>query len=455
MSQSQSVKTSGSKPLYLNFGFQVIAAMIIGLILGFIARNMGPDAAGNANWLAVTLQTIGTIFVQMLRALVPPLVFTAIIASIANLAALNNAAKLVWQTLLWFAITSFVSVLIGIALGLIIQPGIGSGVLESAAKAPASSGSWLDFLKGLVPANIIGIEASTRLNGTAASTSLNFNVLQILVVAITVGVAALKVGEAAKPFLTFNQSLLVVVRKILWWVIRLTPIGTIGLLGRAVAQYGWETLSQLSWYAAAIYIGLAIVLFVVYPVVLIIHGLKPSRFFAGAWPAIQLAFVSRSSIGTLPVTETVTERNLGVPREYSAFAVPLGATTKMDGCAAIYPAISAIFIAQFFGIQLGLQEYVLIAFVSVLGSAATAGLTGAVVMLTLTLSTLGLPLEGVGLLLAIDPILDMGRTAVNVAGQALIPTIVAKREGILNEEIYNSSKNIDNADPSELIAQPA
>lgn len=458
MSQSQSVKTSGAqppKPLYLNFGFQVIAAMIIGLILGFIARNMGPDAAGNANWLAVTLQTIGTIFVQMLRALVPPLVFTAIVASIANLAALNNAAKLVWQTLLWFAITSFVSVLIGIALGLIIQPGIGSGVLETAAKAPASSGSWLDFLKGLVPANILGLEASTRLNGTAASTSLNFNVLQILVVAITVGVAALKVGEAAKPFLTFNQSLLVVVRKILWWVIRLTPIGTIGLLGRAVAQYGWETLSQLSWYAAAIYIGLAIVLFVVYPVVLIIHGLKPSRFFAGAWPAIQLAFVSRSSIGTLPVTETVTEHNLGVPREYSAFAVPLGATTKMDGCAAIYPAISAIFIAQFFGIQLGLQEYVLIAFVSVLGSAATAGLTGAVVMLTLTLSTLGLPLEGVGLLLAIDPILDMGRTAVNVAGQALIPTIVAKREGILNEDIYNSPKNINSANPSELSAQPA
>ncbi|MGU3575717.1 dicarboxylate/amino acid:cation symporter [Brucellaceae bacterium C25G] len=455
MSQSQTIKTSANKPIYLNFGFQVIAAMIIGLILGFIARNMGPDAAGNANWLSVTLQTIGTIFVQMLRALVPPLVFTAIVASIANLAVLNNAAKLVWQTLLWFAITSFIAVLIGIALGLIIQPGIGSGVLESAAKAPASSGSWLDFLKGLIPANIIGIEAVTRLNGTAAATQLNFNVLQILVVAITIGVAAIKIGDAAKPFLAFNQSLLVIVRKILWWVIRLTPIGTIGLLGRAVAQYGWDTLSQLTWYAIAIYIGLAIVLFVVYPLVLIIHGLKPSRFFAGAWPAIQLAFVSRSSIGTLPVTETVTERNLGVPREYSAFAVPLGATTKMDGCAAIYPAISAIFIAQYFGIQLGLQEYVLIVFVSVLGSAATAGMTGAVVMLTLTLSTLGLPLEGVGLLLAIDPILDMGRTAVNVAGQALVPTIVSKREGILNEEIYNSPKNIDNADPSELTPQPA
>lgn len=161
--------------------------------------------------------------------------------------------------------------------------------------------------------------------------------------------------------------------------------------------------------------------------------------------------MSRSSIGTLPVTETVTEKSLGVPREYAAFAVPLGATTKMDGCAAIYPAISAIFIAQFFQVPLGIQDYVLIVFVSVLGSAATAGLTGAVVMLTLTLSTLGLPLEGVGLLLAIDPILDMGRTAVNVAGQALVPTIVAKREGILDEAVYNNAKDIEALDDRDAV----
>ncbi|OYW98615.1 MAG: sodium:proton antiporter, partial [Caulobacter vibrioides] len=129
---------------------------------------------------------------------------------------------------------------------------------------------------------------------------------------------------------------------------------------------------------------------------------------------------------------------LGVPRAYAAFAVPLGATTKMDGCAAIYPAIAAIFVAQFFGVHLVWSDYLLIVFVSVIGSAATAGLTGAMVMLTLTLSTLGLPLEGAGLLLAIDPILDMGRTAVNVAGQALVPTLVAKREGILDLEAYNA-----------------
>jgi Na+/H+-dicarboxylate symporter len=434
---------AGSKPFYSSFGFQVLAAMAIGLVLGWIARNMGPVAPGQPNWLAVTLATTGSIFVQLLQALVPPLIFTAIVASISNLRQLSNAAALVWQTLLWFAITAFIAVLIGIALGLIIQPGINAGVAAASAKAPGSVGSWLDFLKGLVPANMFGLQATTQVSNGGATTRLGFNVLQLLVISIVVGVAALKVGERANSFLALNESFLAIVRKVLWWVIRLTPIGTIGLLGNAVAQYGWQTLEQLSWYAFAVYLGLAIVLLLVYPALLILHGLSPVRFFAGAWPAIQLAFVSRSSIGTLPVTEAVTEKSLGVPREYAAFAVPLGATTKMDGCAAIYPAISAIFVAQFYGVPLGIQEYVLIAFVSVIGSAATAGLTGATVMLTLTLSTLGLPLAGVGLLLAIDPILDMGRTAVNVAGQALVPTLVAKRQGMLDQAQYDRAGDIE------------
>lgn len=443
---------AGSKPFYASFGFQVLAAMVSGLVLGWVARNMGPVAPGQPNWLTVTLATTGSIFVQLLQALVPPLIFTAIVASISNLRQLSNAAALVWQTLLWFAITAFIAVLIGIALGLLIQPGINAGVAAASAKAPGSVGSWLDFLKGLVPANMFGLQATTRVEGGGATTRLGFNVLQLLVISIVVGVAALKVGERANSFLALNESFLAIVRKVLWWVIRLTPIGTIGLLGNAVAQYGWQTLEQLSWYAFAIYLGLAIVLLVVYPALLVLHGLSPARFFAGAWPAIQLAFVSRSSIGTLPVTEAVTEKSLGVPREYAAFAVPLGATTKMDGCAAIYPAISAIFVAQFYGVPLGMQEYVLIAFVSVIGSAATAGLTGATVMLTLTLSTLGLPLAGVGLLLAIDPILDMGRTAVNVAGQALVPTLVAKRQGMLDQAQYDRAGDIEAIDASPRAA---
>ncbi|MFC5379383.1 dicarboxylate/amino acid:cation symporter [Aquipuribacter nitratireducens] len=418
------------------FGAQVLVGLVLGVVLGVVAREMGPTADGD-NWLATALATLGSSFVALLRTIVPPLVFLAIVASIANLRQVTNAARLAGQTLLWFAITALIAVGIGLGLGLLTNPGRTTSVDASAAEAPSSTGSWLDFLTGLVPANVLGLQASTSAaDDGSLSTGLSFNVLQIIVVAIAVGVAALKVGSAAEPFLAFSRSALAVVQKVLWWVIRLSPIGTVGLLGNAVAQYGWDALAPLGTFVGAVYAGLLIVLLVVYPVLLRAHGLSPLRWFAGAWPAIQLAFVSRSSVGTLPVTERVTVRNLGVPRSYASFAVPLGATTKMDGCAAIYPAIAAIFVAEFFDVPLGVTDYLLIAFVSVVGSAATAGLTGAVVMLTLTLSTLGLPLEGVGLLLAVDPILDMGRTAVNVAGQSLVPTIVAKREGILDEAVF-------------------
>ena len=418
------------------FAAQVLLALVLGVALGLVARDLGPVADGTPNWLTSTLQTVGSTFVTLLKVLVPPLIVTAVIVSITNLKQVSNAARLAGQTILWFAITALIAVSIGIGLGLLTQPGRNSSVDAAAQQAPATTGSWWDFLTGLVPHNILGLQSS-------AAGDLSFNVLQLIVLSVAIGVATLKVGEPAEPFLGLVRSALAIVQKVLWWVILLAPIGTVGLIGNAVATYGWESLGSLGVFAGAVYAGLALVLFVVYPVLLRAHGLSPLRFFAGAWPAIQLAFVSRSSIGTLPVTERVTEQNLGVPRSFASFAVPLGATTKMDGCAAIYPALAAIFVAQFFHVDLSITDYLLIALVSVIGSAATAGVTGAVVMLTLTLSTLGLPLAGVGLLLAIDPILDMGRTAVNVAGQALVPTIVAKREGILDVERYRSTSTID------------
>jgi Na+/H+-dicarboxylate symporter len=424
------------------FAAQVLLALVLGVVLGLVAREMGPVGPDAPNWLTSTLQTVGSTFVTLLKVLVPPLIVTAVIVSIANLKQVSNAARLAGQTLLWFAITALIAVSIGIGLGLLTEPGRNSSVDAAAQHAPETTGSWWDFLTGLVPGNILGLQGSP-------DGSLSFNVLQLIVIAAAIGVAVLKVGEPAEPFLGLVRSALAIVQKVLWWVILLAPIGTVGLIGNAVATYGWESLGSLGVFAGAVYAGLALVLFVVYPVLLRAHGLSPLRFFAGAWPAIQLAFVSRSSIGTLPVTERVTEQNLGVPRSYASFAVPLGATTKMDGCAAIYPALAAIFVAQFFNVDLSITDYLLIALVSVIGSAATAGVTGAVVMLTLTLSTLGLPLAGVGLLLAIDPILDMGRTAVNVAGQALVPTIVAKREGILDVERYRSTSTIDPMAPVE------
>ncbi len=433
------------------FWAQVLVGLAAGVGLGFLARTF------EIGWLAETLATVGSTFVSLLRVLVVPLVLTAIIVSIANLRQVTNAARLALQTLVWFAITSLISVVIGIGLGLLTNPGASATIDTAGAEAPSSQGSWLDFLTSLVPANILGLTASTREGADGAiTTSLSFNVLQLVVLGIALGAAALAAGDKAEPFLNLTRSILDVIQKLVWWVIRLAPIGTAGLIGRAVADYGWDLIAPLAVFTIDVYVGCAIVLFVVYPLLAKAHGLSARRYFAGAWPAIQFAFVSRSSVGTLPLTQRVVTRNLGVSPNYASFAVPFGATTKMDGCAAIYPALAAITVAQLFGIQLGIQDYLLIAFVAVVGSAATAGLTGAVVMLTLTLSTLGLPLEGVGLLLAIDPILDMMRTATNVAGQALIPVIVAKRNGLLDEKIYNSA-NVSSIesddDPSDVVSQ--
>ncbi|CAL9509722.1 Proton_glutamate-aspartate symporter [Streptomyces sp. enrichment culture] len=412
------------------FWAQIVTGLVLGVLFGWLARTQ------DVSWLATTLEKVGDLFVQLLKLAVAPLVFFAILVSVTNLRKVNNAARLASRTLLWFMITSLIAVGIGLAIGLLTNPGAGTGLTPQDGKLPKRTGSWLDFLTGIVPTDIV-------------TPFTELNVLQIVFLAAVAGIAALQLGDKAQPVLTLAESILQLLQKALWWVIRLAPIGTVGLIGTAIASYGWDLIGKYATFTADVYIGSALVMFGVYPLLLaLVAKVNPVQFYKGAWPAIQLAFVSRSSVGTMPLTQKVTER-LGVPKEYTSFAVPFGATTKMDGCAAIYPALAAIFIAQIFDVQLTITDYLLIAFVSVVGSAATAGLTGATVMLTLTLSTLGLPLEGVGLLMAIDPILDMVRTATNVAGQALVPVVVAAREGILDKEAYAgaSSSPLDETSP--------
>ena len=410
------------------FWAQVFLGLAIGIVLGFVARTFELD------WLVETLTIVGSSFVTLLRVIVVPLVLFAMIVSI----------------------TALVSVVIGIGIGVLTDPGSRASIGTENARAVATQGGWLDFLKSLVPGNILGASVNSTATSTESavqvSSSLSFNVLQIVIIGIALGAAALAVGKKAEPFVNLSESILEVLQKLVWWVILLAPIGSAALIGRAVASYGWDLVAPLGVFTLDVYLGCALVMFGLYPVLLKLHGLSVRRFFAGAWDAITLAFVSRSSVGTLPVTRHALVNKLGVPSEYASFAAPLGATTKMDGCAAIYPALAAITVAQLFGIQLGLTDYLLIAFVAVVGSAATAGLTGAIVMLTLTLSTLGLPLEGVGLLLAIDPILDMARTATNVAGQALVPVIVSARNKILNRRLYDGEDVIEASADRTLVA---
>ncbi|MGK5730870.1 dicarboxylate/amino acid:cation symporter [Streptomyces sp. URMC 124] len=418
------------------FWAQILLGLVLGALLGWAAKS------GDISWLGTTLGKIGDIFVQLLMLVIAPLVFFAILVSITNLRNVSNAARLATRTLMWFMITSLIAVVIGLGIGLLTDPGAGTGLTAADGAEPKKHGSWLDFLTGIIPTDVV-------------TPFTELKVLQIVFMAVVVGIAILKVGEKAKPVLTLSHSVLELLQKALWWVIKLAPLGTLGLVGTAISTYGWNLLSKYATFTADIYVGCAIVMFGVYPLLLAgVAKVNPLQFFKGAWPAIQLAFVSRSSVGTMPLTQKVTER-LGVPKEYASFAVPFGSTTKMDGCASIYPAIAAIFVAQVFDVPLEVKDYILIAFVSVIGSAATAGLTGATVMLTLTLSTLGLPMAGVGLLLAIDPIVDMMRTATNVAGQSVVPILVASREKILDREAYATADGSHLEDgESRVDAQP-
>lgn len=424
-------------PWYRNFGIQVLIGLVVGLVLGLVARSMG-GSEDDSIWLGGLLDGVGSAYVQLLKVMVPPLIIAAVITSVANLRKVTNAARLAISTLWWFAITAFFSVIVGIVVALVMKPGVGTSIDSSTASAPSKQGSWTGFLESIVPSNILGLQASA----SDGDISLSFNALQLLVISLAVGVAAVKAGKSAEPFLQFMESFLGIVQKVLWWIIRLAPIGTAALIGTAVYSYGWGALGALGKFVLAIYLGLAVVMLVVYPLVLRGNGLAVWHFYRKIWPVTSLGFVTRSSMGVMPVNERYTEQEMGVPREYASFAIPLGAATKMDGCAAVYPAVAAIFVAQFYGVDLNITHYLLIVMVSVFGSAATAGTTGATVMLTLTLSTLGLPLEGVGLLLAIEPIIDMGRTAVNVTGQSIAATVVAKRAGIQDSQRWNAQPSL-------------
>ena len=266
-------------------------------------------------------------------------------------------------------------------------------------------------------------------------------VLQVVFVALLVGAAAYALGERAEPFVAFTRSAFDVVQTIIGWIVRLAPIGVLGLIGHAFATYGSGFVQSLLGLVVSVYVGCAIVLFGVYPLLLrFMAGVSPRRFFARTWPVLQVAFVSRSSSATLPLSRKATV-DLGVDPAYAGFAVPLASTTKMDGCAAVYPALATIFIAHVTGVQLAAWQYLVIVAVAVFGALATAGTTGWFTMLTLTLAAIGMPPQliavGVAVVYGVDPIMDMMRTATNVAGQMAIPAAVARQEGLIDDRVLH------------------
>jgi Na+/H+-dicarboxylate symporter len=410
------------------FGRPLWQRVAVAFALGILAGTLVGDKA------AVWFKPLGDIYLNLVRMVVIPLVFFTIASSVAKLAEAGNVARLGARTLFWFVATSTLAVLVGIAFGHLLDPGLGLSNLPLGEVKPRTIPTPLEVLIGIVPTNPIKAMADT-------------NVLQVLFFAGIVGAALVSLGDKAAGLRSLVDQGSALVFRITRWVLQLTPIGTFGLIAWVVGRYGLLSLLPLGKFIAAMYLACLFHIIVIYGGLLKLHGLRPGRFFRGALPAQQMAFATSSSLATLPMTLRVAVEKLGVPQSYASFAVPLGANVKMDGCGAIYPAIAAIFIAQYFGLDLSLTQYVLIGLTAVLGSLGTAGVPGtSIVMLTLTLSTAGLPLEGIGYIVAIDRVVDMMRTATNVTGQILVPVLVAKEERILDQAVYDGA--VDAREPA-------
>ncbi|NVI97970.1 dicarboxylate/amino acid:cation symporter [Myxococcus sp. AM009] len=403
---------------HIPFWQRVLGAFVLGAVAGWlVGAPAGP-------WF----QPLGTLYVNLIKMIATPLVFFAVINAVAALHGQKSMAVLGGKTFLWFAVTAALAVGVGLGVAALLRPGEGVGqLMASETYQPRDVPGPIQVLLDVVPTNPFAALA-------------NGKILQVIFFAGLLGFALVKLGQKAARLRELVREASDAMIQVTRFVLELTPLGTFGLIAALVGTYGFERLLPLGKLVLALYVACALHIVFVYGGLLMTHGLNPLRFFRGAAPGMQVAFVSSSSFASMPVALRAVTHNLGVNKDYAAFAVPLGASIKMDGCGAIYPAIASLFVAQYFSLELSASQYFIILLASVLGSFGTAGVPGtAVVMATVVLSSAGLPLEGLGYLLAIDRVLDMMRTLTNVTGQMLVPVLVAREEGLLDAAVYNGA----------------
>ncbi|MEC4727006.1 dicarboxylate/amino acid:cation symporter [Shewanella sp. D64] len=406
------------------FWQKVLAGFILGASIGIIFGES-----------ATVLKPLGDLFISAIKMLVAPLILCAIVVSITSLGSQTSLKRLSFKTLAMFMFTGTIASLIGLTVGSLIDMG-GSMELVTTEIRERNVPGFSQVLLDMIPVNPFASLAEG-------------NVLQIIVFAALVGIAINKVGEKAAPLKHAFEAGAEVMFQLTRMVLQLTPIGVFGLMAWVVGEYGLSTLLPLGKFIGAIYIAALIhIIFVYGGLIKFAAKLSPIQFFRKAMPAQIIAFSTASSFGTLPASTRCTE-SMGVSKQYSSFVLPLGATMNMDGCGGIYPAIAAIFIAQIYGIQLDMTDYMLIAVTATLASVGTAGVPGsAMVMLSVTLGVVGLPLEGIAFIAAIDRIIDMIRTSTNVTGDMMTAVVIGKSEGLLDEQqFYNNQE----ADASENI----
>ncbi len=355
---------------------------------------------------------------------------SSIIVGIAGIGRNDNLGRLGLKTLGIYTLSSFLAIMIGLTVVNVMEPGISDGQPAKEALALSdNTDTVLQKVEGrgvgdvaqvfirMIPTNVIQAAAQGQMLG-------------LIVFSLLFGFFLTRITrEHGDRLLSLTQGVYETMMAMTLFVIKFTPIGVFALVAKTVAMTGFEAFVPLLWFFASVVIALALHMFVVYPSLLLVMGVSPRKHFAAMMPALLTAFSTASSSSTLPLTLKSVEENAGVSKETSSFVLPLGATVNMDGTA-LYECVAAMFLAQAYGIDLGLGTQFTIVLIALLTSIGVAGIPAAsLVAITIILAAIGLPLEAVGLILVTDRILDMCRTSVNVFGDSCASVIVARSEG--------------------------
>lgn len=412
----------------MSFSVKVLVGLLIGAIVGIIVYYMPSGTLRDAILLDGIFQFVGQIFLRSIMMCVVPLVFVSLVNGSASMGDVKKLGRIGGKTLAFYLATTSVAIVIGLAMAFIISPGIGldMGAIDQVEYAAKEATPIAQVLYEMVPRNPIQALAEG-------------NMLQIIVFAILTGIALTMIGDKGKKVLALFEELNELVLKLVAIVMKLAPIGVFALVARTFGQLGVEVIIPLGKSVIAVYIALALHLIFVYGGLLrVLGGMSIVRYIKKLYPAMLIAFSTASSAASLPVNMDITVNKIGASKDVSAFSIPLGSTINMDGTA-IYQGVAAVFIAQAYGIDVTLNMALMIVLSATLASIGTAGVSGAgAIMLSMVLTTVGLPIEGVGLIFGIDRIYDMGRTAMNITGDSVCTSIISKQEGEFNEEIWNT-----------------
>ena len=392
----------------MSLAMKIFIALILGIVVGLLLQN-------NITFANTYIKPFGTIFINLIKFIVCPVVLFSIIAGMISLCDLSRVGSIGAKTVGYFIVTTFFAIIIGLVGGFLFKgsfPILAVADIEYKAKP---IGSFMDTIVNIFPSNFL-------------APLTNANMLQIIVMAILIGLAIILVDERRTPAVNIINSFNEIFMKCMDLIIRLSPIGVFSLICPVVAANGAAILGSLAMVLLAAYACYTVHILVVYGIAIkFFSDLKPMEFFKGHLPAMIFAFSSASSVGTLPINMTGC-RKMGATQEVTSFVLPLGATINMDGTA-IYQGVSAIFIAACYGIDLTVGQMVTIALTATLSSIGTAGVPGAgVIMLAMVLSSVGLPVDGIALVAGVDRIFDMGRTTVNITGDAVASLIISHSE---------------------------